>query len=236
MATIKFYANTFDNNNTPLLIPHGIGSGIGFYGPGYATSVPIANYQDTTWLTNSNGTATEQVQLNNTKYINESQVSINGANPLNLDKLPNKLCPLEIRFEHDQAVRVQNAKLRVFNGNNISNFASGVAAYVFEARHPSLDQLRSNLNHRARSSNTWFEFDSSSGGTPPDMPLTSSPGTNGANGGIDGGIEDNSTLGATIFEGSAHESPSHSWFIALSISPDEIGSKLFGLYMSVEYL
>jgi hypothetical protein len=231
MATIKFYANVL-NQNSPLLIPHNLGSGIGFYGPGYATSVPIDNHQDSTWLTNGDGTALEQIQLNNNKYHNSTQVSINGAAPINLSNLPNKMCPLEIRFEHDQAVRVQNAKLRIFDRNNISNYASGVIAYAYEARHPSLDQTKFNLTHRGRVDNEWFEFDSTEGGTVPDMPLTSSPGTNGLNGSFD----DNSSLGATIFEGADHESLSHSWFISLSVEPHSIGSKLFGLYFSTEYL
>lgn len=231
MATIKFYANVLDPV-TSLLIPHELGSGLGFYGPGYGTSVPIANTQNTTWLTNQDGTSSEQIQLNNTKYHNASQVSVNGAAPINLQNLPNALCPLRIDFEHDEIVRVQNTKLRIFDRNNIANHASGVSTFVFEARHPSIDQNKSNLNHRVRTTNEWLEFDPASGGSPTDMPLTSSPGSDGTN----GSNNDTSDLGALTFLGAEHEYTRHSWYLALSVEPHTIGSKLFGLYFSTEYL
>ena len=127
MADIKFYAN-INADNSNKLIDHTVGSGLGFYGADYGVSVPIGKRQDTTWLTNSTGTeSTHQLRLHNDKYMPLSsspfvgsttakgRVSINGGAEKELDKLPNYLAPLNIRFSHSEAVRVQNCKLRILH-------------------------------------------------------------------------------------------------------------------------
>lgn len=231
MATIKFYA-TEVNASSPggMEITHEVGSGLGFFGGGYNVSVPIGGYQDSTWLTNSDGTSVERVQLHNTKRASLGTVSIDGTTAISLENLPNNKCPLNVRFEHDEAVRVQNCKLRIFDRNNISNHASGVSTSVYEARHPSNDQAVADLNYKARSENEWFEFDPIEEMS--DMPVTSSPGVSGVN----SYGENDATLGYQSQEGITHASQRHDWYFACSVTPDQIGSKLFGLYFSAEYL
>jgi hypothetical protein len=234
MASLKFYATTFNASNPGgILITHGLGSGLGFYGAGYGVSVPIAGRQDTTWLTNSDGTSSERIQLNNTKYVSSNTVSINGATAVNLDRLPNDKCPLNIRFEHDSAVRVQNCKLRIFDRNNINNQASGVVTYVYEARHPSSNQAVSNLSQRAiDDANSWYEFDPIEAMT--DMPLTPSPGISGVN---TNSTDTDPVLGYLSQQGVSHASVRHDWYGAISAEPDSIGSKInYALYVSCEYL
>ena len=233
MASIKFYATEEDAANIGgTLIDHSNGSGLGFYGAGYGVSVPIASRQDSTWLTNSDGTSSERVQLNNTKYSATGTVSVNGAGSIDLDKLPNGKCPLNIRFDHTEAVRVQNCKLRIFDRNNIANQASGVTTYVFEARHPTSDQAKTNLDQRGRASNTWYEFDPVDPMT--DMTFTSSPGVSGTNTNTNDSDID---LGYVTQEGTSHAALRHDWYAALSAEPDSVGSKLnYALYFSCEYL
>jgi hypothetical protein len=233
MASLKFYATEVNASNPGgTLIPHGLGSGLGFYGAGYGVSVPIAGRQDTTWLTNSDGTASQRIQLNNTKYTSSGTVSINGAEAVALDRLPNNKCPLNIRFEHDSAVRVQNCKLRIFDRNNINNQASGVATYVYEARHPSSNQAVSNLSQRGRDANSWYEFDPVEAMT--DMPLTPSPGMSGVNTNT---TDTDPVLGYLSQQGVSHASTRHDWYGAISAEPDSIGSKTnYALYVSCEYL
>lgn len=240
MADIKFYA-TEESANSPggTLIHHEAGSGLGFYGNGYGVSVPIGGTQDSTWLTNSNGTATQRVRLKNTKavdFVNKNKVSINGGPSTDtLDKIRNSDCPLNIRFEHSEAVRVQNCKLRVFDRNNIANQASGVATYVFEARHPSVDQSDGVLDQKGRSGLTWYEFDPVDDMT--DMPLTSSPGISGVNTSSDDDYTFTTGSNVLIYNGLSHSSLRHDWYVALSAQPDSIGSKTnYALYFSVEYL
>lgn len=239
MAEIKFYANINGNavNADGELINHSAGSGIGFYGSNFGISVPIGTRQTTTFVTDSLG-VNQGSQLNNTRMVTSGDsntigtISINGASSINLDKLPNYLCPLNIRFSHSEPVRVQNCKLRIFDRNNIANHASGVVTYVYEARHPSSLQNVSNLSHRGRAANSWYEFDSLDAMT--DMILTPSPGTSGTNTNVQ---DTNVALGYLTQNGSLHTAARHDWYVALSSEPVTVGSKTqYGLYFSVEYL
>lgn len=235
MAQIEFYANIKEGPNT--LINHTAGSGIGFYGSSFGISVPVNTKQTTTYVTDANG-VNQGAQLNNTAMdtIGDENTAgtiiINSSAPINNNNLPNYLCPLNIRFTNNTAVRVQNCKLRIFDRSNINNAASGVTTYVYEARHPSLQQNVTNLAHRGRASNSWIEFDPVSSVS--DMIFTNSPGTSGTN---TNSSDTNVTLGYITQDGSLHTSTRHDWYVALSSEPETIGSKTqYGLYFSVEYL
>lgn len=240
MADIKFYANITGQGSGAEgeLINHSAGSGIGFYGSNFGVSVPIGTRQSTTFVTNAVG-ANQGSQLNNTTMVTSGDsntmgtVSVNGASAINLDRLPNYLCPLNIRFSHSSPVRVQNCKLRIFDRNNIANHASGVVTYVYEARHPSSLQTISNLSHRGRPTlNSWYEFDSLDAMT--DMQFTASPGVSGTNTNTQ---DTNASLGWVTQEGSLHAASRHDWYVALSSEPVTVGSKTqYGLYFTVEYL
>ena len=167
-------------------IAHGK-EGIGFYGLSHGLSVPVGSVQNTTWVTNEAGTYSGP-QLNNTARVSDETssvagtVSVNAASAINLDQLPNYLCPLNIRFSNDDAVRVQECKLMIFDKNQTSNPASGVTTYVYEARHPDDGQGSTipQLNHRGRTENSWVEFSESIGAI--EMTMTPSPGASGLNG------------------------------------------------------
>lgn len=239
MAEILFFANEVGSNGD-YQIAHTAGSGLGFYGLTYGASVPIGNQQSTTFVTNSNGTSTERLELNNTAKVSvgntttPGRVTINRSSEVALNNLPNNKCPLNVRFVHNESVRVQNCKLRIFDRNNINSHASGVTTYVYEARHPSPDQGVNNLAYRGRTANTWVEFDPTDGGSPVDMLFTDSPGMSGKN---TSAQDTNISLGYTTTEGAAHSSLRHDWYLALSSEPQSIGSKTnYGLYFTVEYL
>lgn len=234
-AQIQFYAN-IQGSNTKELINNGAGSGIGFYGNAFGVSVPVGTQQTTTFVTNSTGTD-EGSQLNNTAQAdttegqNPGRVSINSSSAIDNDKLPNYLCPLNVRFTNDSAVRVQNCKLRIFDRNDIGNNASGVATHVYEARHPSTDQNVAQLQYRGRNENSWVEF--ADGITMADMTFTPSPGVSGTN----SLGETDPAVGYLTNEGASHESTRHDWYCALSSEPITIGSKTqYALYFSCEYL
>lgn len=235
MAQIEFYANILNGANT--LINHSVGSGLGFYGSSFGVSVPVNAKQTTTYVTDANG-VNQGAQLNNTAMntlgdgSTAGKVSINSNTAVNNNNLPNYLCPLNIRFTHNEAVRVQNCKLRIFDRSNINNPASGVTTYVYESRHPSALQEKTNLAHRGRAANSWVEFDPVSSVT--DMVFTSSPGMSGTN---TNSSDTDTTLGYLSQNGSLHTSTRHDWYVALSSEPESIGSKTqYGLYFSVEYL
>lgn len=233
-AQIQFYANIVGGSET--LINHTVGSGLGFYGTSFGISVPVGTKQQTTYVTDANG-VNEGPKLNNTAAVDTisdpGTASLDGAIPaINNDRIPNHLCPLNVRFTNDTPVRVQNCKLRIFDRNNINNPASGVATYVYEARHPALVQTVSNLAHRGRSSNSWVKYDPLT--AVQDMIFTSSPGASGKNTNVS---DTNTNLEYTTQEGPLHSSARHDWYVALSSEPESIGSKTqYGLYFSVEYL
>lgn len=236
MAAITFHANILGAgaSSNPSGIPHAAGSGLGFYGNGYGISVPVGQYQSTTWVTNANGTAVDSYQLNNTKYMSVSGASLNGANEIINSGVPNYLAPLNIRFTHSTAVRTQNCRLRVFDRNNINNQASGVSTMVYEVRHPHTTQTTPGLAHRGSAAHSWKEFDPAD--VMSDLTFTSSPGVSGLNTTAGDTLADPpNTLGLTT-AGADHQSTRHDWYCALSSSPDSIGSKLYGLYFTLEYL
>ena len=253
-AEIRFYANILATDALTV-IDHNAGSGIGFYGSEQFAAVPVGSVQSSTYTTTDNGQGAG-TELHNTAYANDlapgqstsatdSYVKVDGdVTRVNLTQLPNYKCPLNIRLTTDDGtdVKVRNAKLSIYDRTNVANHASGVTTYVCEARHPYPDDSASKaLAHVSSRSDpshfTWFEF--SDGGNI-EMALTDSPGISGYN--TNGGNQDHlSGLSAPVIAdfnlGSNHESDRHDWYIALSSSPDSIGSKTsYALYFEAEYL
>ena len=247
-AEITFHKNILNNNpsDAATVIDHKDEEnnahgkeGIGFYGLSHGLSVPVGSVQNTTWVTNEAGTYSGP-QLNNTARVSDGTssvagtVSVNAASAINLDQLPNYLCPLNIRFSNDDAVRVQECKLMIFDKNQTSNPASGVTTYVYEARHPADGQGSTipQLNHRGRTENSWVEFSESIGAI--EMTMTPSPGASGLNGDSN---DVNSAAGYTSNDGILHSSTRHDWYVALSAKPESIGSKSdYALFFTLEYL
>jgi len=247
-AEITFHKNIINNTHTAdaTAIDHkDTGNnahgkeGVGFYGLSHGLSVPVGSVQNTTWVTNEAGTY-QGSQLNNTAKTADGtdsvagKVSINGAGDLDLDLLPNYLCPLNIRFTNPDSVRVQECKLMIFDKSQTSNPASGVTTYVYEARRPTDSQSNTipNLNHRGRNANSWVEFSPTLGAV--EMTMTPSPGASGLNG------DGNDTVvaaGYTSNGGQLHSAVRHDWYVALSAKPESIGSKSdYALYFTLEYL
>jgi hypothetical protein len=249
MAEILFYANIGDSTPEETRIEHESGEGLGFYGLGFGQSVAVGSVQNTTFVTNSTGTI-EGARCNNTAMIEEGDtntsgtVSVNGSTDyINLENLPNYLCPLRINFNHTEAVRVENCKLRIFKPSaNVDTPAEEVTTYVYEARHPSTLTSAPNLSWKARNYNSWVAFNSEATGydgqtvSPFELTLTPSPGTNGLNsdGADDAGAEGSDTL---TTDADQHVSTQHDWYLALSAMPQTIGTKAdYGLYVTLEYL
>ena len=252
MAAITFHINNLNAAVSDLgdaqtteatLIRHDLGSGLGFYGGGFGISVPVAGYQDSTFVTSADGT-TEAVQCKNTKYTAISGLTVDGV-ALGTSGTPNYKAPLNIRFTHDSAVSVQNCKLRIFDRSDIGTHATEVTTKVYELRHPNpVNGVNMSLNqgfltHRGSDNHSWTEYDPTEGGTPPDLTLTSSPGTSGLNtvAGDTIAATDGTYVNHVFKEGAAHQATRHDWYVALSASPTTIGSKTaYGLYFTLEYI
>jgi len=203
-AAINFYVDSFHLLNTG-------GSGIGFYGTSFGSSVGVGQYQSTTFITDSNG-AIQGEQINNIQWAHPNSGSINGAAPVSLLAIPNYLATLNMRFTNDTPVNTQNAKLRIYDRSSINNNPSGVTCKVAEIVHPATTQSVTGSGDSA-----WI----TPRGSSLVLDLAQSPGVSGlyAGGGSAGVL-----------------STDHDFYVAISPSPDSVGSKLFALYFELEYL
>lgn len=249
MPTITFHANNeniYNENptNPPDLIQSDAGSGLGFFGGGFGISVPVGQYQDSTYVTNANGT-TSGIKCSNLKYASSTGIYVQGESIATVSSgVPNIAAPLNIRFEHSEGVRVQNCKLRIFDRSDISNHASGVTTQVYEIRHPhpviGVDEANDKGPLKFRGSvgdHEWQQF--ANGFAMADMTLTPGPGPSGLNTSSDDTLAsgDGTYYNWISQSGEACRAIRHDWYVALSASPDSIGSKTdFGLYFTLEYL
>lgn len=204
MATISFKA---DENGIQNLS----GSGLGFYGSSFGSSVAVGSYQDSTFITDGNGTI-QGPQVHNNKWAHPNSGIVNGVGPWALNTIPNRLASLQISFNHSTAVKVQNAYFRIYDRSGINNAASGVTTKVAEIIHPNPDQAAA-----AGSGDTsWL----TPAGSSIRVPLADSPGLSGY-----------SPNGSNTMD------MNHTWFLILSASPDSVGAKtLYGGYVELEYL
>lgn len=187
------------------------GSGLGFFGSGFGFSVEVGSFQDTTFITDGNG-LNQGPQVDNIKWFNAQSGVVNSqGSGISLTAIPNYLATLNPRFTHSSAVLTQNVKLRIYDRANINNDPSGVTCKVAELIHPTLTQLDNGSGDA-----TWQQPTGSS----VIMDLVASPGMSG--------LRPN---------GAATTADRHDWYVAISASPDSVGSKTqFGLYMSLEYI
>jgi hypothetical protein len=207
-ADIKWYAGTdFNVNDTA-------GSGLGFYGAGgFGASIAVGAWQDRTFITNAAGTA-QGPEADNCKYLNPTGVILGqSGSGILLTQVPNYLSTVNPRFTYDAAVKTQNVKLYIYDRVTPASPASGVTTAVAEIVHPDNTQA-----NNGSGSSAWQIF--SGGVVTSPMTLTASPGTSGLRP-----------------SGSSTTDARHDWYLALSSSPDAIGSHTqYGAYLSLEYL
>jgi hypothetical protein len=219
MAAINFYGIGGGGVTTTDLG----GSGIGFYGDaGFGASVKVNEFQGTTYITNSVGTANGGALNNNRAVPLSSGVVINnnrGTGSINLTWLYNTESTLKISFTHSSAVEVDNVKLRIFDRSNIDNNPTGVRCFVAEVIKPS-GASGVTPSSSGKGDTGWIEIYGSSS----ILSLTPNPEANSS------GSWSDPVNGGT-------SGTQHDWFTVLSATPTSIGSKdKFGLYVSLEYM
>ena len=113
--------------------------------------------------------------------------------------------------------RSLNINLLIYDRVTTTDNASGVTTKIAEIIHPN-DTVTDD-----GSGNQAWHTASGSEGVPANVSLAPSPGTSGA---YPGGTDT-----------SERQDVRHDWYVALSASPDSIGSKTdYGLFVSLEYL
>jgi len=193
-------------------------SGLGFYGSTFGSSVQVGQYQDSTFITNSNGSVNGG-DNNSCKYQgNVSGVAVNGGAVEHVSGLSITSASLNVRFTYDSAVKVQNADFRIFDRSSKDNDPSGVTAQIAQLVNggSGVDPTTHAAQAWSAAEDGWLNL----AGSGTIMSLLASPGS--------GGLSPS---------GSSTEDTRHDWYICMSASPDSIGSKtLFGAYCECEYL
>jgi hypothetical protein len=210
MAQLDFYINAGSDFNIDLA-----GSGLGFFGSGgFGASVAVAAYQGRTFVTDGNGVI-QGPESQNVKYLNPgSGILGQTGTGIGLKAIPNFQSTVNVRFTNATAVKVQNVEARIYDRANINNPASGVTTKAAEIIHPDPAQGAGGSGDA-----TWI----TPAGSGVTVPLAQSPGSSG--------------LYAGNGAQSVRTDTRHDWYMALSASPDSIGSKTqYGLYVSLEYL
>lgn len=196
-------------------------SGIGFFGASFGASVLVGAYQTTTFITDANGTVNIS-QMQNVQFLNsQSGVVGSSTSGINVLNIPNFQAGTNVRFTNGTAVKTQNVQLIIYDRSNINNVASGVLCKVYETIHPAITQSTAGSGATTWAGSTVNPQNGqlTVGGSGLVVTLTASPGTSGfrPNG-----------AGTTDIQ--------HDWYVALSASPSVVGSQLFGMYVSLQYL
>lgn len=184
---------------------------LGFYGAGENEHVEIGEYQTKTFLVDKGGTVGE-VQCRNVTYASDTTGYVDHVQtPVNLRNIPNYQATLNIRLLQPEDVFVALAEAKFYNGYDENIPPDGLNIKVAELRHTN-----TRLNVVAGGSDSeWFDAENGEW-----FRLTQSPGERG--------VKSNS-FGLWVGD-------QHDWYLAISVSPEEIGSRVFGLQVRLEYI
>lgn len=125
MAEITFGTSTAANITS--------GSGLGFYGSTFGSSVQIGAYQNKTFITNANG-STNGGTAYNIKFGSHAATGISEAvvTGVPLVRINGGYRTLDINFDHNVPVLVQNCQFRIYDREFPNAPASGVNTKVAE--------------------------------------------------------------------------------------------------------
>ena len=136
MAQIDFQLLT-QNTMVPSLTTLS-GSGLGFFGSTQGSSVQIGSFQDTTNVSNADGSVIKD-STNNIKYTTSvfpsgrcTMTSNGGTSTVGLSGVKSFQGTLGITFSHSTDVNAQNCQLRIYDRTNVNYPASGVNTKVAE--------------------------------------------------------------------------------------------------------
>lgn len=211
-AEIKFYAGQGEGVWVDLA-----SSGLGFFGASFGTSVQVGEYQDSTFVSKSDGSAPAGPEATNCKYDTvTSGVIIDGSGAVQPSAVALNDSTLNVRFTYDSIVKTQNCELRIYDRSDVNSGATGVTTQVCQICEGGSGVTSSGTAVAPASHSGWIA-PSGSGVT---VILLYSAGESGLSpSGVD--TTDNR----------------HDWYTCISASPLSIGSKeAFGLYVALEYL
>ncbi len=193
-------------------------SGLGFFGATFGTSVQVGQYQDSTFISASDGSAPAGPQATNCKFdvSDGSGVLIDSDAAIVPSAVPINSGTLNIRFTFDTGVKTQNAEMRIFDRTTITNGATGVTTQVLQIVNDGSGVSTSGTATTPANHLGWI----APSGSGVKVSLLSSAGS--------GGLSPSGT--DTV-------DTRHDWYTCMSATPLSIGSKeLFGMYVQLEFL
>ena len=184
---------------------------LGFFGDDRFDTLATDEWSGHTFLTDIGGTIGE-VQCRNVKYASDSTAYVDHLlTPVALQSIPNYLGTLNIRMLDDEDIFVAIAEGKFYDGHDPANPPNGINIKMAELRHivPLLNDTD------GRGDAEWRDV-----GDGATFSLTQSPGLYGVK---------SSSVGYWVYS-------QHDWYLALSVSPQVVGDREFGLQITVEYL
>ena len=109
-----------------------VGSGLGFYGATFGSSVQIGSFQDSTYVTNAAGTAQGPAATNIKFSTPGSGTPSTVGSGIPLTKINSGNRTFHVNFDHTSDVNVQNCQLRIYDRTDTNYPASGVVTKVAE--------------------------------------------------------------------------------------------------------
>lgn len=125
-----------DGANQILPANSGDNDTLGFFGAGFGFSIRVGDYNNTSYVTNDNGT-TNYGQVPNLRWANVSGAYV--ASELvatELLEVDNTEATLKVTLTTDSSVQTQNTRFRAFDRVNINNNPSGVTVQAAEINKP----------------------------------------------------------------------------------------------------
>jgi hypothetical protein len=110
---------------------------------GFDKPIALGEAQDITWITNSAGEARKggtaaSGQMNNTKWVSSTEVSINGASTESLPITESGHATVRIEISDTGVFSVSGVKLYAYDGTDIANGPSGIWVLAAEVIPPAL--------------------------------------------------------------------------------------------------
>lgn len=127
-----------DGVNEILPANSGDNDTLGFFGANFGFSIRVGEFNNTSYVTNDNGT-TNHGQVPNLRWFNSSGAYVaSELTATELRNIDNAEATLKITLTTDSAVRTQNTSFRAFDRTSINSDPSGVTVYAAEIRKHSV--------------------------------------------------------------------------------------------------
>jgi hypothetical protein len=131
-TTIEWFAG----DGSPEIAPASSGglNTVGFFGSSFGFSIRVGEYNNTTYLTDANGT-TDGGALPNLRFANSSGAYVaSELTPTELLEVNNDEATIKVTLTTDNPIKTQNTNFRCFDRVSINNNPSGVTMRAAEIR------------------------------------------------------------------------------------------------------